>query len=131
MFNKRVTLTLYPQHIAKLSQAQAQLGLSWLYFHITQPPPPTRESLFWTQLAFNLAHSNSANQPAHAIASHKLVLVDSLASCVEERAWHSSAPACFPFLSTITRIDFETVNGIIQSGNRLIQTGNGIIAPIS
>ena len=67
--------------IAKLSQAQAQLGLSWLYFHITQPPPPTRESLFWTQLAFNLAHSNSENQPAHAIASHKLVLVDSLASC--------------------------------------------------
>ena len=43
--------------------------------------PPTRESLFWTQLAFNLAHSNSENQPAHAIASHKLVLVDSLASC--------------------------------------------------
>ena len=56
-------------HITKLSQApapapagQAELAL----FSYNPPTPPTRESLFWTQLTFNLAYSNSADQPAHA-----------------------------------------------------------------
>ena len=59
------------------------------------------------------------------------ILVVSLAqlwTCILECGTPSWA--CFPFLSTSTRIDFETVNGIIQSGNRIIQTGNGIISTI-
>ena len=60
-----------------------------------------RESLFWTQLAFNLAHSNSANQPAHAVAvaSHQQVLVDSLASC--ELRWGVSLAQLSPSLSLL------------------------------
>ena len=60
--------------VAKLSQAPAPAGRAELalfsynpstYPH-PHPPTPTRESLFLTQHAFNLAHNNSANHPAQA-----------------------------------------------------------------
>ena len=54
--------------IAKLSQAPAPApaGRAELALFSYNPTTPTWESLFSAQLAFNLAHSNSANHPAHA-----------------------------------------------------------------
>jgi len=71
--------TEYCQAQPSPSLAGAELAL-FSYNPTTPPTPPTRESLVWTKLAFNLGKNNSANQPTDAIASHKLVLVDSLAS---------------------------------------------------